>query len=405
MLDHNQIRSQFPQLNVKVRGRDLVYLDNAATTLKPQRVIQRLSDYYSEEVANVHRGAHFLSDQGTKNYEGARQEIANFIGAKSAAEVIFSRGTTESLNLVAQSFGRTHLKSGDVILLTEMEHHSNIVPWQIVAQQTGAKIEVVKILDNGEIDRQDFAEKLKLPVKIFAVTWVSNVLGTINPIEELLRQAKHMGAWTVVDAAQAVSILPISVRDLDCDFLAFSGHKVFGPTGIGILYGKEELLNKMPPYQGGGSMISRVSFQQSEYLPAPQRFEAGTPHVSGALGLAESIKFLKELDFKELRTHEKSLVDQTLDVLKKRSKVRLIGESDSRVNVVSFVYEGIHASDLGQLLDQQGLAVRAGHHCCEPLMRRFGVNASLRLSFSIYNHAAEIEAFDQALSKCEELLL
>lgn len=405
MLNILEIQKQFPQLQTKVRGGKLVYLDSAATTLKPQVVIDRLSKIYSSEVSNVHRGAHDLSDRATASYENARETVRKFLNAASVNEIIFTKGTTEGINLVAQSFGRAFLKEGDEILLTEMEHHSNIVPWQLIAKEKGVKIIAAKITGQGEIDLEDFKMKLTPRTKIVSFCHISNALGTINPVNELVRMAKEVGAITVVDAAQSVSSAVIDVQKMGCDFLAFSGHKLFAPNGIGVLYGKTEWLNKMPPYQGGGSMIGKVTFANTTFLEAPQRFEAGTPPVAEAIALATAIDYIQSLGLNIIKSHKNYLLIKATQMLKEFPQIQLIGEAQNKTSVLSFLFKGVHPSDVGPLLDQQGIAVRCGHHCNQPLMDVLKIPGTVRASFSIYNSEDDIEALRRGLKKAQEILL
>jgi len=399
-----ELRSLFPQLARTVRGRALTYLDNAATTLKPKTMIEAVYWYYSNDVANIHRAAHFLGNQGTTHYEAVREKIRQFLNAKSSEEIVFTKGTTEGLNLLAQTLVPTRLKKGDVILLSEMEHHSNIVPWQLAAEKVGAEVKAIRVLDNGELDFEDFKRQLNSNVKILSVSHVSNALGTVNPIETMIAEAKAKGVVTVIDAAQSVALGLVDVQKLNCDFLVFSGHKLYGPNGIGALYGKLDLLNSLPPYQGGGSMISEVSFAKTTYLPAPHRFEAGTPAIAEVIGLGAAIDFVVQFDHKEVRRHESELTFQALEGLKTIEGLRLVGTSETRTNIISFVIDGTHPSDIGQLLDQQGVAVRTGHHCCQPLMTRFGITGTVRLSLAAYNSSEDVEAFLTALTKVKGLL-
>lgn len=396
------VKSQFPQAQMKVNGQPFVYLDSAATTLKPESVIERVRHYYSSEVANVHRGAHFFADQGTGLYEQARDKVKEFLNASSSSEIVFTRGTTESINLIAASYGSWKLRSGDEILLTQLEHHSNIVPWQQVAEKTGAIIRVADIDAKGNLDLDSFKSQLSENTKVVSFLYVSNALGTITPLSEMISLAKDVGAVTVVDAAQSITTIETDVQSMGCDFLVFSGHKAFGPTGIGVLYGKQDLLNEMPPWQGGGSMIDRVSFAESSYLMAPQRFEAGTPNVAGAIGLRAALDFLDEIGINEVRLRESQLVGLALDKLMEIEGLKLIGQPDQRMNVVSFELEGVHHGDLGALLDQQGVAVRVGHHCCQPLMDRLGVRGTVRASFSVYNEEQDVERLVAAVRKAKE---
>lgn len=405
MNDILNIQSDFPLLSREIRGDNISYLDSAASTLKPQCVIDALSKFYASSTANVHRGAHFISDEATGLYEGARTKIAQFLNAKSNHEIIFTRGTTEAINLVAQSLGTKVLLQGDVVLISEMEHHSNIIPWQMICEKMEATLKVIPILENGDIDIEAYKKLIEQnSVKILSITHCSNTLGTVNDIKFMCDLAKSSGAYTVVDAAQSISFLKIDVQKMGCDFLAFSGHKLFAPFGIGILYGDEKLLNELPPYQGGGSMISEVSFEKSTYLPSPQRFEAGTPNVAGAYGLGIAIDYLNDLDFSLIHQHEKKLVDMTVSKLSDFDDIRFIGTSDSRSNIVSFVFDGIHPSDIGHLLDQQNVAVRTGHHCTQPLMAKYDIPGTIRASFSIYSVQEDVERLITAVKKAKDML-
>ena len=387
-----------------MNDKPLVYLDNAATTLKAEKVIKRLSDFYLLESANVHRGAHKLSDRATTNYEQARTTVQNFINAKSAEEIVFTRGTTEALNLLAHCL-KERLHPGDKILLSDMEHHSNIVPWQLVAQQIkNIKIEYIAVTDSGELDLEDLSRKLDSSVKILSFTACSNVLGTLNPVAEICALAKTHNVTTIVDAAQWVAARPTDVQKWDCDFLCFSGHKIFAPFGIGVLYGKRELLNSLPPYQGGGSMIDQVYEQHSSFLTAPFRFEAGTPNVGGAIALAEALKYVLDIGFDYIHQRESELIDKTLKALSDIREVEVLTNPKHRSNIISFTMRGIHHSDIGTLLDQQGIAIRAGHHCCQLLMKRFGVTGTARVAFSIYNSDDDYEAFVNGIKKIREFI-
>ncbi|MGZ3747317.1 MAG: aminotransferase class V-fold PLP-dependent enzyme [Pseudobdellovibrionaceae bacterium] len=398
-----KIRSQFPALTQKVNGKDLIYLDSAATTLKPQSVVERIYRFNQFETSNVHRGAHSLADKATVNYENARAAVAHFLNARSTDEIIFVRGTTEAINLVAQTYARSQLKEGDEILLTEMEHHANIVPWQMIALEKKAKILAVAVTDRGELDLEDFKAKLSTKTKIFAFTASSNTLGTVNDIRALTEAAHKVGAKVLVDGAQAVSQQALDMQALDCDFLAFSGHKLFAPFGIGVLYGKKELLEQMPPYQGGGSMISKVSFEKTTYNDVPFRFEAGTPNVEGAVALHAAIDFVNSIGFDQIQSHKKVLLAVATEGLLKIPQIKIIGTALNKGPVLSFNLEGAHHSDVGQILDQQGIAVRAGHHCCQPLMKRFGITGTVRASFSVYNNMEDVERFLKAVKKAQEL--
>lgn len=400
----NELRTLFPQLARTLRGRALTYLDNAATTLKPKSMIEAVNWYYSNDVANIHRAAHFLGNQGTTQYENVRESIRKFLNANQSEEIVFTKGTTDGLNLLAQTLVPGRLKSGDVILLSEMEHHSNIVPWQLAAEKVGAKVKAIRVTDEGELDLEDFKRQLTDEVKILSLSHVSNALGTINPIEQIFAEARAKGVITVADAAQSVALGLVDVQKLNCDFLVFSGHKVYGPNGIGALYGRHEILSSLPPYQGGGSMISEVNFEKTTYLPAPHRFEAGTPAIAEVIGLGAAIDFIKDFDLPEVRRHESELSLQALEGLKTVKGLRLVGTSETRTNIISFVIDGTHPSDVGQLLDQQGVAVRTGHHCCQPLMKRFGISGTVRLSMAAYNSDEDIENFLTALNTVQRLL-
>ncbi len=398
----SEMKSLFPQTQLNVNGHPLVYLDSAATSLKPKSVIQRVQSYYESEVANVHRGAHFFANQGTGFYEQAREVVAHFLNASSASEIIFTRGTTESLNLIAASYGSAKLNPGDEILLTQLEHHSNIVPWQMIAHKTGAKIRVADIDGNGNLDIASFKNQLTENTKIVSFLYVSNALGTVVPLKEMVALAKKVGAVIVVDAAQSITTIKTDVQKWGCDFLVFSGHKAFGPTGIGVLYGKQNLLNEMPPWQGGGSMIDQVSFSKTTYLSSPQRFEAGTPNVAGAIGLRAAIDFINEIGIDEISSKESQLMKLAIEELSAIDGLKIIGQPNKQMNVVSFELEGIHHGDLGALLDQQGVAVRVGHHCCQPLMSRLGILGTTRASFSIYNEEQDVERLVSAVRKAKE---
>jgi cysteine desulfurase/selenocysteine lyase len=398
-----KVRAQFPAIAQKVNGKDWIYLDSAATTLKPESVAQRIYRFNQLEISNVHRGAHTVADKATVNFENARTAVAEFLNAKSHEEIIFTRGTTESINLAAHSYAGSVLKEGDEILLTEMEHHGNIVPWQIVAETKKAKVIAVKVLDNGDLDMADFRAKLGPKTKIVAVTACSNVLGTVNDISTIVKEAHKVGAKVLVDGAQLVSQEAVDVQALDCDFFAFSGHKLFAPFGIGILYGKKEILDSMPPYQGGGSMIAKVSFEGTTFNDVPFRFEAGTPNVEGAIGLHEALQFLKTIGFDKIRAHKKELLAAATEGLLKIPQVKILGNSANKGPILSFNLEGAHHSDVGQILDQQGVAVRAGHHCTQPLMKRFGITGTVRASFSIYNNMQDVESFLKGVKKAQEM--
>lgn len=404
MLNIEKIRSEFPILKRDIRGKTLVYLDNAASTLKPTVVIDRISRYYNLETSNVHRGAHFLAEQGTIAFEDARETVRKFLGAKDKSEIIFTRGTTESINLVAHSWGEANLKAGDEIVLSELEHHSNIVPWQIVAEKTGAKIRVISIDANGDLDFDAYTKLLNPKTKIVSITATSNVLGTVVPVRKFIEAAHAQGAKIMIDAAQAVSHQKVDVSVWDCDFLAFSGHKIYAPYGIGVLYGKAELLEAMPPYQGGGSMISEVTWEKTTWASVPHKFEAGTPAIADAVGLKTGIDYVMALGFDDIKTYKKELLSYAKAALSEIPGLTIIGSPKEQTAVLSFNLAGAHASDVGALVDQQGVAIRAGHHCCQPLMRKLGVPATARASFTIYNTLAEVDALKNSLLKAKEFI-
>lgn len=403
MFDIEKIRSDFPILERKVYDRPLVYLDNAATTQKPRCVVDAMSEEYFSVNANVHRGVHFLSQQATDLHEAARERVARFIGAASSSEIIFTRGTTESLNLVASSFSEAFLREGDEVLLTVMEHHSNIVPWQLVRERKGIVLKVIPINDAGEVDLEAY-EKLFTPrTRLVAVTHVSNVLGTVNPVKQMAAVAHAHGARILVDGAQSVPHFSVNVQDIDCDFLTFSGHKVYGPTGIGVLYGKEELLDRMPPYQGGGEMISRVTFEHTTFERLPFKFEAGTPDYVGAHGLGVALDYVEQLGMENIHLHERELTRYAMEQLSLIPGMRLFGTAAEKDAVVAFTVGDIHPLDLGTLLDRLGIALRTGHHCAQPLMARFGVESMARASFALYTTRAEIDALVSAIDRVRKM--
>ncbi|MBN59340.1 cysteine desulfurase [Thalassolituus sp. UBA3500] len=401
----NHIRAQFPALHQDVNGKPLVYLDNGATTQKPQCVIDALSEYYRLNNSNVHRGAHTLSDRATQQFEDARKTLQAFLNAAKAKEIVWTRGTTESINIVAATWGRQNIKAGDEILVTGMEHHSNIVPWQMLCEHTGATLRPIPVKDNGELDMNAYADMLSDKVKLVSVVHVSNALGTINPVAEIIKQAHAVGAKVMVDGAQAVSHWNVDVQTLDVDFYAFSGHKLFGPTGIGVLYGKEDLLNSMPPYQGGGEMIEHCSFDKTTYNVLPYKFEAGTPNIAGAIGLAAAINYLNGLDRVLLEQHESNLLERANELADKLGGLRKIGTASNKASVFSFLLDGAHPADVGTLLDQQGIAVRTGHHCAMPIMEQFNVPGTVRASFSFYNTMDDVERLFAGLEKAKMFLL
>jgi cysteine desulfurase / selenocysteine lyase len=397
--DVARIREDFPILKETVHGKPLVYFDNGATSQKPQSVIDAIDRYYREENSNIHRGVHHLSERATVAYEAAREKIQGFVNAKASSEIIFVRGTTEAINLAAQSYGRNFLQPGDEIVVSAMEHHSNIVPWQMLCEQIGARLRVIPINHDGEIVMEEYRRLLNRKTKFVSVTHVSNALGTVVPVKELIALAHERGVPVLLDGAQAAPHLKIDVQDLDCDFYAFSGHKVFGPTGVGVLYGRAELLEKMPPYQGGGDMISLVTFEKTHYNVVPYKFEAGTPHIAGGIGLGAAIDYLQKLDWEQVAAHEHKLLGYATDALSSIDAVRIIGTAKEKAGVVSFVVDHVHAHDVGTILDQEGVAIRAGHHCAMPVMQRFGVPATARASFAIYNTIEEIDVMIQAIHR------
>ncbi len=402
-LDVAKLRADFPALQLSVRGKPLVYLDNAATSQKPRAVLDALQRYYEEGNANVHRGVHYLSEHATAAYEGAREKARRFLNAREAREVIFVRGTTEGVNLVASSFGRGNLKPGDEVLVSAMEHHSNIVPWQLACEERGAKVTVIPMNRRGELLLDEYERLLGPRTRLVAVAHVSNSLGTINPIAEMVRLAHAKGIPVLVDGAQAAPHLPIDVQALGCDFYTVSGHKMFGPTGIGLLYGRAERLEALPPYQGGGDMIRSVTFAKTTFAPIPAKFEAGTPHIAGAIGLGAAIDYLAGLDRDALATHEQDLLGYATDQLAALPGVRLIGTAAHKASVVSFVVEGVHAHDVGTIVDREGVAIRTGHHCTQPVMEFFGIPATARASFAFYNTRADVDALVAAVGTVQQV--
>ena len=398
-LDVEAVRKDFPILARKVHGQPLVYLDNGATSQKPQVVIDALSRYYAEENSNIHRGVHYLSEYATAAYEGAREKIKRFINAPKSQEIIFVRGTTEAINLVAQSYGRTFLKAGDEIIVSAMEHHSNIVPWQILSEQVGARLRVIPINHDGELVMDEYRRLLTEKTKFVSVTHVSNALGTIVPVKEVVALARERGVPVMLDGAQAAPHLKLDVQEIGCDFYAFSGHKLFGPTGVGVLFGRSELLERMPPYQGGGDMISLVTFEKTHYNVLPYKFEAGTPHIAGGIGLGAAIDYLGKLNWEQVVSHEQDLLAYTTDALLTIPGLKIIGTAKEKAGVISFVFDHVHAHDVGTILDQEGVAVRTGHHCAMPVMQRFGVPATTRASFAFYNTRDEVDALKKAIHR------
>ncbi len=397
VLDAAAIREDFPILRRRVRGQPLAYLDNAATTQKPQCVIDRLVRYYSEENANVHRGVHLLGAEATGACDAARERVRQFLNAAHTREVVFVRGATEAINVVASTYGRAHVGSGDEIVISEMEHHSNIVPWHMLCGEKGARLRIIPVTDAGELRLDDYERLLGSRTRLVAITHVSNVLGTINPLGEIVRLAHARGVPVLVDGAQAVGHMPVDVQALGCDFYAFSGHKVFGPTGIGVLYGRASLLDAMPPYQGGGGMIRSVTLDQTVYADAPHRFEAGTPHIAGIVGLAAAIEYVAAIGLDRVAAHEQDLLTYGTQALSEIPGLRLIGSAPRKAGTLSFVFDDIHPHDIATVLDRSGVAIRAGHHCCQPLMERLGVPATARASFACYNTRDEIDALVTSL--------
>ncbi len=398
------IREDFAFLTERVHGKPLVYLDNAATSQKPVQVLEAVDRAYRYAYANVHRGVHTLSERATKAYESARERVQRFVDARDAREVVFVRGTTEAINLVAASFGRANIREGDEILITEMEHHSNIVPWQLLREQTGAKLRVVPINERGELVMQEFERLLNERTRIVSLVHVSNALGTINPVKRIAEMAHAVGAKVLVDGAQAVPHMRVDVQDLACDFYAFSSHKLYGPSGIGVLYGRYELLEAMPPYQGGGEMIRRVTFERSDYAKPPTRFEAGTPNIVGPVGLAVAIDYVENLGLANIAAHEDDLLHYAIEAMSEIPGMRVIGTAREKASILSFELEGIHPHDIGTIVDHDGVAVRAGHHCAMPVMDHFKVPATTRASFGLYNTREDVDALVASLHKVREVL-
>jgi cysteine desulfurase/selenocysteine lyase len=401
ILDVATIRTDFPILQRSLHGQPLVYLDNAATTQKPQAVIDRLVRYYADENANIHRGVHVLSVEATDAYDAARERVRRFLNAAEAREIVFVRGATEAINVVAATYGRTHVGAGDEVVISEMEHHSNIVPWQMLCEEKGAHLRVIPITDSGELRLDEYERLLTPRTRIVAVTHVSNALGTINPVELLVRVAHDRGIPVVIDGAQAVAHTPVDVQAIGCDFYAFSGHKVFGPTGIGVLYGRAPLLEAMPPYQGGGDMIRSVTFERTMYNDLPYKFEAGTPNIAGVVGLDAALAYVTAVGLDRIASYERDLLAYGTDALSDITGLRLTGTSRHKAGILSFVMDAVHPHDLGTILDQDGIAIRAGHHCCQPLMARLGVPATARASLAFYNTRDEINSLVTSLQKAK----
>jgi len=404
-INSDKIRKDFPILQRQVNGKPLIYFDNGATSQKPQQVIDVINRYYQHENSNIHRGIHTLSQEATDAYEKARTTVLQFINAKHNHEVIFTSGTTGSINLVASSFGKKHIHAGDEIIISTMEHHSNIVPWQMLCEEKKAILKVIPINDKGELLIDEFKKLLSPKTKLVAVTHVSNTLGTINPVKEIIKLAKTAGAFVLIDGAQAVPHTKVNVQELDCDFYAFSAHKMFGPTGVGILYGKEAILNELPPYQGGGDMIKTVTFEKTTYNELPHKFEAGTPNIVGGLGLAAAIDYMNNIGIANIEAYEHELLSYATEKIKQIEGVRIIGEAANKASVLSFLVDGTHPSDIGMIIDKLGIAIRTGHHCTEPLMNRFDIPGTARASFAFYNTKEEIDTFILALERALKMLL
>lgn len=405
MLDIQKIRADFPILDEKINGKDLVYFDNAATTQKPLPVLEALANYYGHYNANIHRGIHHLAEKATSAFEASRKTIQKFLNAKYTEEIIFTYGTTDGINLVAQTYGRQFLKAGDEIIISTMEHHSNIVPWQMLCEQNGCILKVIPINDNGELILDEYEKLLSEKTKFVSVVHVSNALGTINPVKYIIEKAHEVGAKVLIDGAQATSHLNIDVQDLDTDFYVFSAHKLYGPTGMGALYGKKEILEAMPPYRGGGEMIKEVTFEKTTYNELPYKFEAGTPNIADVIAVKTAIEYIEELGKENVAAYENELLAYATEQLSKIEGLKIIGQAKEKVSVISFIIDGIHPQDIGVILDQQGIAVRTGHHCTQPLMKRFGIPGTSRASFAVYNTKAEIDKLVAGIEKVKKMVL
>ena len=403
MLGSQMIKSQFPILSRKVNNKPLVYLDNAATTQKPRSVIRRMKEYYERENSNIHRGVHTLSSRATDAYEAAREKIRSFINAAHSREIIFVRGATEGINLVAHTFGKRFVKAGDEILISAMEHHSNIVPWQMMCEERGAHLKVIPMNKRGELELNAYEDMLTSKTRLVAVVHVSNALGTVNPIEKMIAAAHGKGIPVLVDGAQSIPHMPIDVQALDCDFFVFSGHKMYGPTGIGVLYGRKEILDLLPPYQGGGDMIRSVTFAGTSYNTLPHKFEAGTPNIAGVLGLEAAVDYLNGVGMSLIAAHETALMEYATGKLKALDDLRIIGNAEKKAGAISFVLENIHPHDIGTILDQEGVAIRSGHHCAQPVMDFFSIPATARASFGLYNTTSDIDKLTQGIKKIAEV--
>ena len=402
VLDVDRVRQNFPILQRTVHGKPLVYLDSAATTQKPRQVLDALAQYYAHGNANIHRGVYLLSEEATAAYDGARTKIQRFINARTSREVVFTRNSTESINLVAQSFGRQNIGPGDEILITHMEHHSNIVPWQLLCEQTHARLRVAPIDDHGELLMDEFEQHLNAKTKLVAVVHLSNSLGTINPVSEIIGLAHQRNVPVLVDGSQAAYHMPVDVQALDCDFYVFTGHKLYGPTGIGVLYGREALLDAMPPYMGGGDMIRSVTFEKTTYADLPHKFEAGTPHIAGVVGLGAAVDYISGIGFDKIATHEKDLMEYGTAALSEIPGLRMIGTARHKASILAFVLKGAHPHDVGTIVDMEGVSIRTGHHCTQPVMERFGVPATARASVAMYNTRQEIDQLVHALHRVRE---
>ena len=403
MFDVSKIREQFPILKREVNGRDLVYFDNGASTQKLQSVIDTVSNYYKEENSNVHRGVHFLSGLATDKFEESREVIRKFVGAKHTHEIIFTKGTTDSINLVANGF-RSLLKKGDEIIISELEHHSNIVPWQMCCEYSGAVLKIIPLKDNGELEIKKFESLLSKKTKLVAISHISNSLGTINPIKEFIEKSHKVGAKVLIDGAQAASHIPLNMQELDVDMYCFSAHKMYGPTGVGVLYGKEDVLNEIPPYQGGGEMIKEVSFKKTTYACLPHKFEAGTPNIAGVIAFKSAIEFISSLGFNTIAEHENNLLEYATKEILKIDGVKIYGTSENKSGIISFNIDGIHPYDIGVLLDKMGIAIRTGHHCTQPIMERFNIPGTARISLAIYNTIKEIDVCIASIKKAKQML-
>mgnify|MGYP001308651023 FL=1 len=403
MFDISKIREQFPILKREVNGRDLVYFDNGASTQKLQSVIDTVSNYYTEENSNVHRGVHFLSGLATDKFEESREVVRKFIGAKHAHEIIFTKGTTDSINLVANGF-RSLLKKGDEIIISELEHHSNIVPWQMCCEYSGAVLKIIPLKDNGELEINKFESLLSEKTKLVAISHISNSLGTINPIKDFIEKSHKVGARVLIDGAQAASHITLNMQELDVDMYCFSAHKMYGPTGVGVLYGKEDILNEIPPYQGGGEMIKDVSFEKTTYACLPHKFEAGTPNIAGVIAFKSAIEFISDLGFNIIAEHENNLLEYATKEILKIEGVKIYGTSENKSGIISFNIDGIHPYDIGVLLDKMGIAIRTGHHCTQPIMERFNIPGTARISLAIYNTIEEIDVCIASIKKAKQML-